>query len=471
MARFRCVLLGLLPIVLISGCTASAQDQPPRKALPQALPTAQEVLDRSVRATGGVSSWLKLTALSWKADVSDDTAKFMTGKLEVSAKAPDKISICLKLNLGFFACRAYDGKVGWGDDAKDGLATLDGPRLDEIKGEADFYSELHRAKQFNEVRVKGEGTFNRLPVYILQGTLHDGRKQESYFATETGLLAGYKEIVPEAADPKTYYYEDYKEIADVGVKVPAKMRIVNSKMAMRMKLYEIVANPQIADRVFAKPEKSARDADALGMPGRPDDGKVVDGVYANAYFGFRYVLPQGWTVHGEETQKVLMETGREVVAGSDEAKKRLLEAASKRTFALLTVFEFPLGTPSKTNRGIQVFAENVKFAPGIATGKDYLELLKKNLASTNLHARFEEEPVAESLDGFDFYRQGGDLEIAGKPVYELFVANVRSGYALVFLFTATSKEGAEEAANSMKSFRRMAGKVASASGADTSSKP
>src|SRR5262249_28813352 len=258
-----------------------------------------------------------------------------------------------------------------------------------------------------------------------------------------------------AADPKTYYYEDYKEIADVGVKLPTKLRIVNSKMAMRMNLYEIVPNLRVADAVFAKPEKSARDANALGIPGRPDDGRVVDGVYANQYFGFRYALPLGWTMHGEETQKVLMETGKEVLAGDDEVKKRAMEAASQRTFQLLTVFEFPLGTPNKTNRGIQVFAENVKFAPGIQTGKDYLEVLEKNLSASKLNARFEGQPVAESVDGFDFYRHCGILELSGKPVYELFEVSVRNGYAVVFFFTATSKEAAEEAASSIKSLHRI----------------
>jgi hypothetical protein len=402
-----------------------------------------------------MNAWLKLTSLSWQAEVTDDTAKFMTGKLEVNSKAPDKMALCLKLNLGYFACRAYDGKTGWGDDAKNGLVTLEGPRLEEIKGEADFYSELHRANGFREVRLKGEAAFDGVAVYVLDGRLKDGRRQEYYFAKETGLLAGYKELATAAADPKTYYYEDYKEIAEVGVKLPTKLRIVNSKMAMRMNLYEVVPNPQLADAVFAKPEKSARDANAVGVPGRPDDGGVVDGVYANRYFGFRYVLPQGWTVHGEETQKVLRETGREIVAGDDELKKRAMDAASKRTFSLLTVFEYPLGTPNKTNRGVQIFAENVAFAPGIQTGKDYLQLLEKNLGTSNLHARFEGEPVMESVDGFDFYRHGGVLELGGKPVYELFEASVRNGYALVFLVTATSQEAAEEAADSIRSLRRI----------------
>ena len=140
------------------------------------------------------------------------------------------------------------------------------------------------------------------------------------------------------------------------------------------------------------------------IDGRPDSGQVVDGVYTNQFLGFRYTFPRGWTVHGEETQKVIMEAGKEVAAGEDEARKRVIEAAAKRTFQLLKVFEYPLGTPNRANRGIQVMAENTAFAPGIRTGKDYLQVMEKNLAMGQIHFEFEGEPIEETLDGIVFCR-------------------------------------------------------------------
>ena len=97
-----------------------SQNAPATAAKPQPLPTVNEILDKSLRATGGMAAWLKMTSLSWKADVSDDTAKFMTGKLEVNSKAPNRISLCLTLNVGYFACRGYDGKTGWVTTARTG---------------------------------------------------------------------------------------------------------------------------------------------------------------------------------------------------------------------------------------------------------------------------------------------------------------------------------------------------------------
>src|SRR5438445_6949250 len=226
-------------------------------------------------------------------------------------------------------------------------------------------------------------------------------------------------------------------------------------MAIRMNVYDVAPNQQISDTVFTKPEKSARDASGARVPGRPDNGKVLDGVYTNQFFGFCYTVPQGWTVHGEETQKVIMETGKEIVAGEDQDKRRVMEAASKRTFQLLTVFEYPLGTPNKANRGIQVMAENVAFAPGIQTGKDYLQVLEKNLATGQIHFEFEGEPIEETLDGIDCYHHYGHFQVSGRPVHEVFYATMLKGYALSIVFSGSRQEAVEAAAKSIANIRRL----------------
>src|SRR5437588_8088088 len=77
------------------------------------LPTVNEILEKSIRATGGRSAWLKLTSLRLRADLNDATAKGMAGKLEMLSKAPDKVSECLTLSsVTYCACRALDGKAG-----------------------------------------------------------------------------------------------------------------------------------------------------------------------------------------------------------------------------------------------------------------------------------------------------------------------------------------------------------------------
>jgi hypothetical protein len=192
------------------------------------------------------------------------------------------------------------------------------------------------------------------------------------------------------------------------------------------------------------------------IDGIPDSGRVVAGVYANDFLGFRYTVPKGWTVHGEETQKAIMEAGKEATAGEDETRKRVVEAAAKRTFQLLTVFEFPLGTPNKPNRGVQVIAENTSFAPGIKTGKDYLQVMEKNLTTGQIHFEFEGDPGEETIDGIDFYRHYGHFQLSGRTVHEMFYVTMLKGFAVCFVFSGGSKEAVQESAKSVGSIRRTA---------------
>ncbi len=420
------------------------------------LPSVDDLLAKSLRATGGREAWLKLTSMHMKADVSM-SPQGLTGTMDLFSKAPDKESDCVWFQQGAYFCRVFDGKNGWQDDSQNGLKLMEGKTLDDMRRDSDFYTELHRRKNYSEMKVAREDEFDGLHVYVISGVRTDGQKQELYYAKDSGLNVGMKELGETTDQTKTYFLEDYKQMSGPAIRIPTKIRLVSDTMNMRIIVQEITPNAEIADSVFAKPAKSARDARGVGLDERPDNGKLIDGVYRSDFFGFQYALPQGWTVHGEETQKAIMDTGKELIAGDDQAKRSMMEAASKRTFQLLTVFEYPLGTPEKSNRSIQLIAENVAFAPGIQTGKDYILNLRKVLADSQMQTEFEGEPSEQNLDGITFYRQSMLMKVGSRPVYEAYYGAILKGYALSFIFVGGTKEGLEEATRSLESFHKIAG--------------
>jgi hypothetical protein len=446
-------LLFLLAGLLACGAPAEAQKSK-TSASKSSLPSVDEILEKSLYATGGREAWLKLTALHLKGQVTVGDPG-MAGKLEIFAKAPDMESFCLTLTGGIFFCRGYDGQTGWTDDSQNGLKSLEGKELEEFRLEADFYSELDRRKKYSGLKVKGEGVFDGLNVYILQGLRKDGQKQELYFAKETGFEAGSKIVAESESESKTNYYGDYQEIAGPGVKLPVKLRSVSSKATVRIIVEEIMPNADIADAIFTKPRKSARDPEGAGSEERPDNGRVVDGVYTNDFFAFRYTLPQGWTVHGAETQKVLNDTGKDMLAGDDQAKRTAIESASKRSVNLLTVMEFPLGTPDKPNRGVLILADKVSFAPGIRTGKDFLLVMNKELQQSQLHVQFDGDPGEEVLTGTRFYREDIHFAVGAVTVHEVIFCSLLKGYALSIIFSAQSKERVDQVVTSLESFARL----------------
>jgi hypothetical protein len=73
-----------------------------------------------------------------------------------------------------------------------------------------------------------------------------------------------------------------------------------------------------------------------------------------------------------------------MMAGDDKNMKAMVNAAQQKTTPLFSFFEVPPGTPGKPNSNIIAIAEDIKGAPGVKTGCDYLTLAK-NLSAKSQH--------------------------------------------------------------------------------------
>ena len=129
-----------------------------------------------------------------------------------------------------------------------------------------------------------------------------------------------------------------------------------------------------------------------------DYGKVENNQYANDFFGCTLDLPSDWAVQSREQMEKLQEMGKEMIAGDDKKLKRELKASDIRTANLLAVFKYELGTTVEFNPNISIVAENVKFSPGIKTGKDYLNRSRKLLKQS----QFKYDSISTNFDRVDF---------------------------------------------------------------------
>jgi hypothetical protein len=176
-------------------------------------------------------------------------------------------------------------------------------------------------------------------------------------------------------------------------------------------------------------------------------------LYKNQFFGLEYQFPQGWTPHGEKTKKQIMEVGKSALSETNTVERGAYEAAEKPTLVLLSVFQYPLGTAVDHNDGIQLMSENVRFAPGIKTGNDSLQLMERNLKNSNVPMETQGEPVKLNLAGQAFYRQDILLAVHGKPVYEAIVVTVIKQHALVFVLIARTNDGRTDMAKTLETIR------------------
>jgi len=167
----------------------------------------------------------------------------------------------------------------------------------------------------------------------------------------------------------------------------------------------------------------------------PDDGKVTDNLYENNYFRFVIRFPIGWYVHGQETNKRVMELGRSSLKDKGVVSNATMDVAEKHTFILLNVLEKPLGTPGlKANRALIAIAEDVSFAPGIRTGEDYLLNLEPTLEKVGWTKVALEHT---QIGGIEFGRL---IMKTPSNSFESFTSTIRQGYALGFIALADSQD-------------------------------
>jgi len=167
----------------------------------------------------------------------------------------------------------------------------------------------------------------------------------------------------------------------------------------------------------------------------PNDGTLTDAAYENAYFGFTLPLPTGWAVATPQTEEHLREVGMRTVAAADPLLRANIEAASAKSFQLLTVSEHPVGAAVAFNPMIIVAAENIAHAPGVKTGADYLFHLRGVLESSSIPYEPRGEISAFDLGGRSFHRR--DFEVSPPSgITQAYIFAREGKYALGFILTA-----------------------------------
>lgn len=179
---------------------------------------------------------------------------------------------------------------------------------------------------------------------------------------------------------------------------------------------------------------------------RPDSGTVSGNVYLNSFFDLTFEFPKGWIPHGEATKQHLMEIGKDKLVAAMPGSESALRAAEKRTYNLLTVFENELGTPGvRFFRSEVLIAEDVSWAPGVKTGKDYL-LNVLPLVKKEGYDRFSEIKEV-GIGGRTYYRE--DLSKQLRPdirAYQAYFATIVRGYALSLVISTEDSEETDKLA-------------------------
>jgi hypothetical protein len=235
-------LLTVLQVVLV----ASAAE-------PAAKPTADQILDRYLEATGGRAALERLQTRIMKGRV-EVTALGTDGAFEVRAKAPNKQVSQIAFE-GFGSMReGYDGTVAWSAAPFQGVRVKEGGDLARVQRTTVFPRELKWKQVYQRLEVRGAEKVNGVDTWLVEGYPKTGKPDKLYFDQKSGLLVREESTVTSVVGELTFQVDlgDYREVD--GVQVAFSIRMPKpAEVGFNIKIEEVKHNVAIPDAEFAKP--------------------------------------------------------------------------------------------------------------------------------------------------------------------------------------------------------------------------
>jgi hypothetical protein len=240
------VALAAAALVVVMASAASAQ-------------TAEEVIEKTLKAQGGREALTGLKSLSRKGDVNVDGAfGQMEGTVE-EVVVPGKKAL-RSMDLAVFVQKdGWNGKVAWREGMM-GLQDLEGEEANQIKQAAQLNPFLKVADDTKVEKLDDE-TVDGVDYYVIQISPKDRPKVKLFVNKESGQIArttlkqnnpmfGEIEIIVETSG-----YEDFGP-----VKLPTKnTTLIGDVLDIKTKYTETKVNGDIDESIFEKPKEEAAD--------------------------------------------------------------------------------------------------------------------------------------------------------------------------------------------------------------------
>ncbi len=243
---------GLMATMLL-GVAILARGQAPAGKAEEPAPTADQILEKYVKALGGKEAILKVTSRVARGDF-EVPEQGTTGTAEVSAKAPNKSSLTLAID-GFGQIRqGTNGAIAWQDNPQAGYREFSGPELEERKRGAEFHFSVRLRDLYPKLTVIGKQKSGERDAWVVEGDPGNGRIRRFFFDAETGLLIrseGERKLPTGESVLVQTFFEEYKEYD--GIKVAVTIRQVNPQFSTVIRFKEVLHNVPVDEAKFDKP--------------------------------------------------------------------------------------------------------------------------------------------------------------------------------------------------------------------------
>ena len=231
-----------------------------KEKLPVNMPTADELIDKFIRALGGAAAIEKITSREERGTI---TLNEQVVRIEVFEQDPDKQAVIRHMPAGD-SVTVFDGHEGWSSMPRRLVGDLHGADLDAAQIDADLHFPLHIKQAFAELRVEYPERVRDREVYVISCSRVGHPIVKLYFDEQSGLLVRLIRFAesPLGFLPTQIDYDDYR-IVD-GVETPYRWTVARPGENSTTQLEQIRQNVPIDDAMFAKPISSAAGENTSG---------------------------------------------------------------------------------------------------------------------------------------------------------------------------------------------------------------
>jgi outer membrane lipoprotein-sorting protein len=219
------------------------------------LPSAEQILDKSVEALGGKAAMEKLHSRVIKGTF-EIAGMGIKGPLELYQKAPQKMYLEIDLGATGKTSSGTDGNTVWELTTLMGGRVLEGEERAMVLRDAMFNAELNWRKLYPKVECAGREEIDGKPCYKLVLTPEDGGPLIVYYDAKSFLQVRIEFTAKTALGsvPVTVTPSDYRRVDDVLIarKIIQKIAIGNQTQVFTYERIE--HNVDIPDERFAPPE-------------------------------------------------------------------------------------------------------------------------------------------------------------------------------------------------------------------------
>jgi photosynthetic reaction center cytochrome c subunit len=237
------------PIIMDEEAKPAAEEEKKPGEAKATLPSADQLLDKYLSATGGANALQKITSRVQKGTITAFGGQHFP--VDVYSKAPDKRLSVMHLQGGD-SFTGFDGKQGWlsvpGRVHMMSAAENAAARID-----ADLYLPAHLKTLYEKFRVDVGEKIDGHDTYVVAGRTEGQPPLRLYLDKESGLLlrlVRYAET-PLGLNPTQIDYADYRDAN--GLKAPFRWTLARPGNRFTIQVEQLQQNVPVDDSKFVIP--------------------------------------------------------------------------------------------------------------------------------------------------------------------------------------------------------------------------